>query len=433
MIGNIHPIFGLFPLILYIILAFKEVNSLVNVFICVIIGAIMVQQPLLGLGSVISKGLGSTLSLIGLIIMLGSGLGMVLTRTGASKNLVHGIMNKVGVNNEKKAILATMLCSALLTALLGTLHGANAVLAPIAVPLVAAVGLTPSTLASIFKGAGHIGLFTGPFAPPVITLMEITGLTYAQFMLHAGLPIGLIFWVVSYFMAIRIQRTTKGVYSYDDDVIDSSDATYVATAGAKRATTAFLLTLAALIGYGMVVKGGTSYAVVVMITTAITTGLAGGLKLSEIFKAITDGSARMVSMFIMFILLQPFLGFVDQSGAFAAVADLLAPVVSTGSKALFTFVTSMIGVFGISGAAVAQSVLMDKMFGELAKSLSIPTGLWAAILLVGSQMTSFAYPGSSMLGQMGLARSKDIKTMVQQGLVLVAATIVYVVVYAIVA
>ena len=34
--------------------------------------------------------------------------------------------------------------------------------------------------------------------------------------------------------------------------------------------------------YGMVTKGGASYAVVVMFTTAITTGLASGLKLGEV-------------------------------------------------------------------------------------------------------------------------------------------------------
>lgn len=102
MLGNLHPLFGLIPLILYIILAFKEVQPVLSVFICVLVGAVLIQQPLLGLGGIIAEALGSFLSLIGLIIMLGSGLGAVLRRTGVADNLVHLVMHKIGVNTEKK-------------------------------------------------------------------------------------------------------------------------------------------------------------------------------------------------------------------------------------------------------------------------------------------------------------------------------------------
>ncbi|HHW91998.1 MAG TPA: hypothetical protein GX735_04820 [Firmicutes bacterium] len=71
---------------------------------------------------------------------------------------------------------------------------------------------------------------------------------------------------------------------------------------------------------------------------------------------------------------------------------------------------------------------MDKMFNPFLTQLGVPMGLWAAILLIGSQMTSFAYPGADMLGQMGLARSKDIKSMIKLGLTIVAATVAYVLV-----
>ena len=54
------------------------------------------------------------------------------------------------------------------------------------------------------------------------------------------------------------------------------------------------------------------------------------------------------------------------------------------------------------------------------------TGLWATILLVGSQITSFAYPEADMMGQMGLARSKDLKNMVKFGVTITAVTVIYV-------
>ena len=63
MIFNLPPICGLFPLLLYIVLAFKKgMHPLVNVSICAVVGAIMVKQPLNGLGAVIYESMGSFLA-----------------------------------------------------------------------------------------------------------------------------------------------------------------------------------------------------------------------------------------------------------------------------------------------------------------------------------------------------------------------------------
>lgn len=143
MIFNLPPICGLFPLLLYIVLAFKKgMHPLVNVSICAVVGAIMVKQPLNGLGAVIYESMGSFLALVGFIIMLGSGLGMVLRKTGVAAAIVNVLMRKIGVRTQKRAMIATMVCSVVLVTLLGTLAGANAVIAPIVIPLVAAVGIT---------------------------------------------------------------------------------------------------------------------------------------------------------------------------------------------------------------------------------------------------------------------------------------------------
>jgi len=200
MIFGLPPLLGLFPLLLYVILAFKKgMHPVVNVAICVVVGAVMVQQPILGMGSVIAKAMGSFLSLVGLIIMLGSGLGVVLRHTGVAENIVYFFMKKIGVDSENKAIIATMVTSVALVALLGTLAGANAIIAPIVIPLVSAIGITPSVIAVIFQGAGQTGLFIGPFSPPMVTLMGITGLTYTQVLFSAGLPLSALMWVVTFF------------------------------------------------------------------------------------------------------------------------------------------------------------------------------------------------------------------------------------------
>lgn len=425
MIFNLNPIFALLPLIIYIILAFKDVNAILNVLICVILSAIMTKHPLLGLGGVVAESLGSFLSMIGFIIMMGAALGGVLKKTGVAENIVMTMMKRIGINTERKAIIATMASSVILVSLLGTLAGANAILAPIVIPLVAAIGLTPSTLAVIFQGAGATGLFIGPFSPQVITLLGLTGLNYGQYLVGAGLPLAILCWIITFFMALRIQKRTVGVYAYEN--VEKANFDYTPSVQVRRATIAFFLVLLAMILYGVIASRGSSYSIVVMITTAVVTGLVGGLTLNELFDAMVEGASRYVWLFIMFVLFTPFISFIDEAGAFKSLVGLIEPLLKSQSKPLFALISALTGIFGIGGAAAAQSVVMDKMFKEFVVNLSISPMLWAAIVLVGSQITSFAYPEADMLGQMGLARSKDIKNMVKFGLVITGGSVLLVV------
>ena len=153
------------PLIIYIILAFKDINPVLNVVICVVLSAIMTKQPFSSMGEVLGSALGSFLGIIGFIIMLGSALGAVLKETGAAEFLIMTLMKKIGINSEKKAILASMVTSIVIVALLGSLAGANAIIAPMIIPLVAIIGITPSTMAAVLMGAG----ITGPFHRAVLS------------------------------------------------------------------------------------------------------------------------------------------------------------------------------------------------------------------------------------------------------------------------
>lgn len=424
MLFNLSPIFALIPLIIYIILAFKDINAVLNVVICVILSAIITKQPLLSMGGVIADALGSFLSLIGFIILLGSALGAVLKKTGVAEYIVMVLMKKIGINTEEKAILSSMICSVILVSLLGTLAGANAIIAPIIIPLVATIGITPSALAAAFHGAGATGLFIGPYSPQVVTIMGLTGLSYGSYLIGVGLPVAIICWIVTYFMSIRIQRKTLGIYSYEN--VEKPNMGYVAKAETKKATLAFALSLIILILYGIFVKSGSSYAIVVMFTVAIITGKFGGLSFNDLFDTMMEGAGRMIWLFIMFVLFHPFITFVSEAGAFEALVQLIEPLLKSQSKVVFSLISTITGIFGIGGAAVAQSVVMDNMFKQLVDNLSISPTLWAAILLVGSQITSFAYPEADMLGQMGLARSKDLKNMVKFGITITVATIIFI-------
>ena len=354
MIFNLPPICGLFPLLLYIVLAFKKgMHPLVNVSICAVVGAIMVKQPLNGLGAVIYESMGSFLALVGFIIMLGSGLGMV-----------------------------------------------------------AAVGITPSALAVIFQGAGQTGLFLSPFSPPMVTLMSITGLSYPRLLLCAGLPVSIVMWVGTFLIANKVQKETQGTENFGPDG-EAAAENFQMDPATRRATIAFAVTMALMVIYGIATNGGASFVILVMIVAAIITGLFARMPVGTIFDSMMEGCGKMMWLFFMFLIFNPFLNFVTQSGAFDALLQLLEPLIGPTGKVGFTLLTVLVGIFGINGAAVAQAMMIDSLFSSFLPTLGISMELWGMIVLIGHQITSFAYPGVDMIGQMGLAHASNIKPMMK--------------------
>ncbi len=110
--------------------------------------------------------------------------------------------------------------------------------------------------------------------------------------------------------------------------------------------------------------------------------------------------------------------------------EFLRPMIESQSKVVFSLVAALTGIFGIGGAATADNIVMDSMFKGIVTDMGVSSTLWALILLVAGQITSFAYPEADMIGQMGLARSKDIKNLVKFGITVTAASVVLVVVRA---
>jgi Na+/H+ antiporter NhaC len=166
---------------------------------------------------------------------------------------------------------------------------------------------------------------------------------------------------------------------------------------------------------------------VITITTAVT-GFAGKLKADDLINTFITGASRMMWLFIMFILFNPFINFIAEVGAFERLVTILNPLLESQSKVVFSFVATMTGIFGVGGAATADNVVMDNMFKPVLQQLSITPSLWALILLVSGQITSFAYPEADMIGQMGLARSKDMKNLVKFGVTVTAFSVILVIV-----
>lgn len=429
MIFGLHPLFGFLPLLLYIVLMLMGKDMNVSVLLCVILGAILTGETITGFADTLYASLGSFCALIGFIIVLGSGLAEVLSRTKVAHNLVYMVINRFKLKSKKMAILISMVTSTLLVSLLGTLAGSNAIIAPILIPIVASVGLTPSTLGVILHGAGATGLYIGPFVPPVVTIMGLTGLSYGEYLMTAGIPLAVIVWGSTFFMACRTQRKTEGKEAYDES--ENNDVSFTPDARCNRATLAFILVMGVMLGYGLVGGAGASYASLVMMVASIVVGLVGGLSFQDSLSAMIQGGAKMFWMFFMFVLFEPFLNYVSASGAFDAVCELMQPLIDVGGEVVFLMLSAAVGVFGISGTGVAQAQIIHELFLPMVQSLNIAMPIWALVVLVGCQVTFFVTPTVDMVGQMGLARSKNIKAMLANGWVLTIITFIYVLIRAI--
>lgn len=424
---------GLLPIVVFAILVFKEWNPVAAVGTSMVLAAIMAGKGVSDIALGIREGLGAFIGYVGLIIMFGGGLGRIAEKTGAARKIVQFVMHRVGINTPNKAIIGTLICSTTMIGLLGTLAGANAVVAPVIIPIVAAAGLSSSAVAVIFKG-GVTGLFLGPFTPPMVTLMGLTGLSYPQVVMYAGLPISIIIWITTFFFVKRILPKTLETHPYPEEVLlteDGGELTEKEDKIANQATLVFLASLIGLMIYGIYIKGGADFAVFVITATAVTTGLAGRMHINEVAKTFIEGATPLLWIFIQFVLFTPFINFIEDTGGFEAVKNLLMPLIEAGGEVAFIIASTLISVVGIPGSANAQKVVIHELFLPMVESMSIPMNIWVLVLLVGSQITAFLYPTGDTLGAMGIARSDDIRSMIIFGIICTILTVLYVTIRAI--
>lgn len=429
MIFNLPPILGLLPLIVYIILAFNpKIHSLVNVSICVLLGAILTKTNPLSFGTILIDSLGSFLGKVGLIIMLGSGLGLILKESGVAENLVYLIVRKIGVNSMNRAIVAAMIASMGMTLVLSTLTGGNAVIAPIIIPLVASIGMTPSTLAIIMQTAGVTGLFISPFSPPMVTLMELTGLTYGQCLLHASLPVCIPLWIICFWNAKRVNNKLHGVYDYPEGTaLDVGD--YKASPEVTRSTILFAIVVIGIVVYGIFTNAGMNNAITVIVGGFLAVSIGSKFSAKKAVDTFMQGCGQYLWVFILFLMFNPFLNFVSLSGAYDALVELAMPFIDSAGKVGLAMLAALVGVYGIQGAAVAQAVMVDTVFRPMVDAVGMSMEVWALVILVGSQMTSFAYPGLDMIAAVGTARSNDMKTHIWHGVIITVAVLIVTLVF----
>ena len=93
------------------------------------------------------------------------------------------------------------------------------------------------------------------------------------------------------------------------------------------------------------------------------------------------GLYQSVWLFLLFLLLDPFLNFVEQAGGYAALTRLMQPLVNLGGRRVVVISGGVLGAFGFSGANVAILKMLHELFTPLLVKHAIPMFAWAVALV----------------------------------------------------
>ncbi|KTD34950.1 H gluconate symporter [Legionella moravica] len=412
-------------IILYALMLFRNVDPLVATGLCVGLGFVWNLSSPIAIGNTMAEALGSFMALVGFIIMLGRGLGEVLTHTQVSHTLVHQIVHGIGINTQRRAKVGIVLSSFLIVSLLGTLAGGLAILAPSLRPVAGSVGLSRPSLAVLMQASAEEALILGPFAPPVVALLGVTGLSYGTVFFYAALPVALVTLITTWLMASRLQRQYAHELCEDKD----SSEPFIPNRQQKRATLIFLFAFLTCVVYGLLAQAKTSYVIFVMISLAFITGLMNQLSTKKIFSLVYTGMQKSLHLFFLFILFDPFMSLIHQAGGFNALTQLLIPLIHWGGKPVLSMLIGFTGAFGMPGAAEATIKMLHQLFSPAVTLLQLPMISFALCMLFATRVTNYAYPGANMFAAMGFAGSENVKAMIQNGLTVTAVQVVFLIVY----
>lgn len=415
---------SLLIIVFYAILVFKNIDPLIATAICVTIGFFFNKASPIDIGVTFESALSSFLALIGFIIMLGRGLGEILSYTGVSQTLVYKIIYGIGINTKNKVKVGIIISTILIVGMLGTLAGGLSILAPVFRPIASSVGITRPTLAVLMQASAEEALILGPFTPVMITLMQIFNLSYSNALIKIAIPISLVTLIVSWIMASIFQK------KYQSELYDTLEvAHFIPNKKQKITTILFVFVFIFCVIYGLIMHAKTSYVIFVMFFLSLFIGLISGVSLIKIFELLINGMKKNFNLFIIFILLDPFLNLIKSAGGFEAFTKLITPLLSIGGNKFLAIIIGLTGAFGMPAASVAVIKLLSQMFTPIAIKMQLSFTVFAFSIILATRITNFVYPGANMFAAMGLAESENIKAMILNGLVVASTQIIFLIIY----
>ena len=404
---------AMIPMVLFLILTLRGKNYTLSVGIAAILGCILMGQGPKEFAGILVDNLGGTLGQVGLIIMFGGGLGLIMDAAGVNQVIVNFVVKKIGVDSEKKGIFACFFVSLIMVCLIGTLNGGNAVVAPIILPIVAAAGLTPTTVCFLMFNAGLIGVTVGPFCSAVAAALGVSGLSYQDYMIYAAIPYSVAWAIVSLILAFVIQKKTKAAGEKYDSV--ELPAEFHATSRQKGACAAFLITFAACLVYGLITGSNMKYVMFVIMLLSVVTGLFINQKFDATIKLFGQGMGKMGGMFLSFLLTGVMIDTISLGGGWDALSELILNIVGSNGKYMLMVIASFVGGFGVEGAVVTQMQIIQSAFWGIAETMGIPMTAWAIVLIAAVRITSIVYPSANYAAHLGFARSNNMKTLLIAG------------------
>ncbi len=423
---------ALAPLVIFIIFALMGKGNYLGLFLGMIVGLILTGQDLASLTKSYTSAIASSTTIIGLLIMMGTGLGVLMTEARITHTMVYWIVKKIGVNTRTKGKIALVVCSILVCGLLGTLAGGNAIIAPILIPILAALGITPTVVAILFKVSGEIGLIMGPLTGVTLITMQVTKLSYGQLMLYAVIPFSA-FWLLGTWIGCnRAQKRTEGkeTYELEKDAQDINSITI--TPNEKRNTSIFLISFIALIAYGAITKQSTNYALTVMFLLAGIITISAKINVDKAVELLAKGAGSQASTLILLLNFTVMMDMITAGGGFTALGNALGCLAKGGGATSVAIVSAIVGGFGIETAAVLEIKIIAEMFGKMAASAGLPMGVFAVSILAATRLTSSVYPTGNFMGQMVTARCDNTKEALQANWIGAGVAWLFIIVYAII-
>ena len=404
---------ALLPMLVFLVLTLMGKNYTLSVGIAAILGCILMGQGPVQFAGILVDNLGGTLGQVGVIIMFGAGLGLVMDAAGVNQVVVNFVVKKIGVDSERKGIFACYLVSLIMVVLIGTLNGGNAVVAPIILPIVAAAGLTPTTVCYLMFNAGLVGVTIGPFCSAVAAALGVSGLSYQEYMVYAALPYSIAWTIVCLILAFVIQKKTKADGEKYEEIEEIAE--FHATTRQKNACIAFLVAFVAALVYGLVFGSNMKYVMFVILFLSVVVGLFIPQKFEDTIKLFGKGMGKMGGTFLSFLLTGVMIDTISLGGGWEALSNLILGVIGPNSQALLMVVASFVGGFGVEGAVVTQMQIIQSAFWEIASSMGIPMCAWAVVLIAAVRITSIVYPSANYAAHLGFARANNMKILLIAG------------------